>query len=208
MKSKLTIMVVDDHPIFLKGLIEILQDELKTAKIFAYTSSVEALKNFTIINPDIAILDLDMPVINGIKLSENLKLIKLALKVIILTMHKEPDIIRSVIAKGIDGFVFKDDAVNELTNAIKNVLTNNIYLSDPSILNQTEDKNEILATLTKTECLVLKYIAQNKTSKTIADTLFVSIKTIDNHRNNISKKLQLTGSNSLLTFAVKNSRFF
>ncbi|TAE36808.1 MAG: DNA-binding response regulator [Sphingobacteriales bacterium] len=208
MKNKLTIMVVDDHPIFLKGLVEILQDELKTATIFAYTSSVEALKNFTIINPDIAILDLDMPVINGIKLSENLKVIKLTLKVIILTMHKEPDIIRSVIAKGIDGFVFKDDAVNELTNAIKNVLANNIYLSDPSILNQTEDKNEILATLTKTECLVLKHIAQNKTSKQIADTLFVSIKTIENHRNNISKKLQLTGSNSLLTFAVKNSRFF
>lgn len=208
MKNKLTIMVVDDHPIFLKGLVEILQDELKTATIFAYTSSVEALKNVTINNPTIAILDLDMPVLNGIKLSENIKTIKPDTKVIILTMHKEADIIRSVIATGTDGFVFKDDAVNELTNAIKNVLAHNIYLSDPSILNQTEDKTEILATLTKTECLVLKHIAQNKTSKAIADILFVSIKTIDNHRNNISKKLQLTGSNSLLTFAVKNSRFF
>lgn len=201
-------MVVDDHPIFLKGLVEILQDELKEATIFAYTSSVEALKDFTNINPHIAILDLDMPVMNGIMLSENLKAIKAELKVIILTMHKEPDIIRSVIAKGTDGFVFKDDAVNELTNAIKNVLENNIYLSDPSILNQTSNKTKILATLTKTERLVLKHIAQNKTSKTIADILFVSVKTIDNHRNNISKKLQLTGSNSLLTFAVKNNRFF
>ncbi len=208
MMKNLTIMVVDDHPIFLKGLVEILQDELIQAKIFPFTSSVLALNNVAQIKPKIAILDLDMPIMNGIKLSENLKNLNPDIKVIILTMHKEADIIRSVIAKGTDGFVFKDDAVNELTKAIKNVLEGTIYLSNPNILNQTEDKNEILASLTKTECLVLKHIAQNKTSKAIADTLFVSLKTIENHRNNISKKLQLTGSNSLLKFAVKNNRFF
>ncbi|MFN0049910.1 MAG: response regulator [Cytophagales bacterium] len=204
----LTIMVVDDHPIFLKGLVEILQDELPKATVYPYKSSKEALGNVRQNLPTLALLDLDMPNMNGIALGEAMKMLLPALKIIILTMHKEPDIIRSVIAKGIDGFVFKDDAVNELTNAIEQVLADKVYVSDPEILNQTIEKSEILASLTKRECLVLKHIAAHKTSREIANILFVSVKTIENHRGNISKKLQIQGSNSLIKFAVSNKQYF
>ncbi len=207
MKNKLVIFAVDDHPIFLKGLIEILQDELTEASIYGFNFPFEALEKAEKLKPNVAVLDLDMPKMNGIVLSKELKNIDPNIKIIMLTMHKEPDIIRSVISKGLDAFVFKDDAVNELSKAIKNVLMDNIYISNPQILNQTKEKSEILASLTKTECKILIFIAENKTSNEIANLLSVSIKTIQNHRNNISKKLQLKGSNSLLKFAISNKEW-
>jgi len=84
----------------------------------------------------------------------------------------------------------------------------NEYLSNPLIQTQTDDKNELLDSLTKTECFVLKQIADNKTSKEIADIFSVSAKTIENHRNNISKKLHIKGYSSLIRFAINNKRFF
>jgi two-component system, NarL family, response regulator DegU len=122
-------------------------------------------------------------------------------------MHKEPDIIRSVMAKGIDGYVFKDDAVNDVIAAIQDVMNDKQYVSKSTTAFQEELGSESLEALTKTEILVLRAISNHKTSREIADTLFVSIKTVENHRNNISRKLNLQGSNSLLKFALNNKAF-
>ena len=204
MSKKLKLLVVDDHPIFLKGLVEVLRDELPNSEIEAFTSSSEALQSIENLAPDIAVLDLDMPIMNGLELSAALKSIVNDLKVIILTMHKESDIIRAIIAKGIDGYVVKDDAVIELVKAIELVLKGEKYISNPSMLQMNEESIQIIQSLTKTECLILRHIADKKASREIADLLFVSIKTVENHRYNISKKLQLKGSNSLLKFALEN----
>ncbi len=129
MNNKLKILVVDDHPIFLKGLVEVLQDELPNSDIVAQTSSLKVLAMVSLQTPHIAVLDLDMPEMNGIVLGTELKLRIPNLKIIILTMHKEPDIIRSVMAKGIDGYVFKDDAVNDVVIAIQEVIAGGQYIS-------------------------------------------------------------------------------
>jgi two-component system, NarL family, response regulator DegU len=207
MNNKLKILVVDDHPIFLKGLVEVLQDEMPNAEILPQTSSLKALGVALNQLPDIAILDLDMPEMNGIMLGTELKTRTPALKIIILTMHKEQDIIRSVMAKGIDGYVFKDDAVNDVVMAIQEVMNGGQYISKSTSLLQEDSNNDLLSVLTKTEILVLKAISNHKTSREIADTLYVSIKTVENHRNNISRKLNLQGSNSLLKFALNNKAF-
>jgi two-component system, NarL family, response regulator DegU len=207
MEKMLKILVVDDHPIFLKGLVEVLQDELPHSEIVAQTSSLRALAMASLQTPDIAVLDLDMPEMNGIVLGTELKLSTPALKIIILTMHKEPDIIRSVMAKGIDGYVFKDDAVMDVVTAIQEVMNDNKYVSKSGVLLQEDLKTDIMDILTKTERLVLKAIANHQTSREIADALYVSIKTVENHRNNISRKLNLQGSNSLLKFALNNKAF-
>jgi two-component system, NarL family, response regulator DegU len=207
MTDKLKILVVDDHPIFLKGLVEVLQDELPQSDIVAQTSSLKALVMARFQAPDIAVLDLDMPEMNGIVLGTELKLSTPSVKIIILTMHKEPDIIRSVMAKGIDGYVFKDDAVMDIVTAIQEVMNHNKYVSKSITLLQDDLKTDLMDMLTKTERLVLKAIANHKTSREIADTLYVSIKTVENHRNNISRKLNLQGSNSLLKFAFDNKAF-
>jgi two-component system, NarL family, response regulator DegU len=207
MNNKLKLLVVDDHPIFLKGLVEVIQDELPYAQIFPQISSFRALANALKDMPDIAILDLDMPEMNGIALATELKLRISTIKVIILTMHKEPDIMRSVMAKGIDGYVVKDDAVNDIVIAIQEVMKGEKYVSKSTTLFQEELNHDETIALTKTEILILKAIANHKTSREIAKEMFVSLKTINNHRNNISRKLNLQGSNSLLVFALNNKSF-
>ncbi len=207
MNHKLKILVVDDHPIFLKGLVEVIQDEIPSAEIVSYSSSKKALLMASQDLSDIAVLDLDMPDMNGIALGSELKVRFPNIKIIILTMHKEPDIIRSVMAKGIDGYVFKDDAVNDVIVAIEDVMNGKNYVSKSTKKFQEVLDMGLMETLTKTELLILKAIANHKTSREIADELFVSTKTIDNHRNNISRKLSLQGSNSLLKFALDNKQF-
>ncbi len=204
MTKQIKILVVDDHPIFLKGLVEVLQDELTDANIVSNTSSLKALTAATHFTPDIAVLDLDMPDLNGIALGVALKKEDPSVKIIILTMHKEPDIIRSVLAKGIDGYVFKDDAVNDVVTAIQDVMKGKQYVSKSKLLVQDAYNTDVVDALTKTELRVLKAISNHKTSREIADELFVSLKTVENHRNNISRKLNLQGSNSLLKFALNN----
>ncbi len=207
MNTKLKILVVDDHPIFLKGLVEVLQDEMPDAEIIPQTSSLKALGVALNQIPDIAVLDLDMPDMNGIALGTELKTRTPSMKIIILTMHKEPDIIRSVMSKGIDGYVFKDDAVNDVVVAIQEVMNGKQYISKSTTLFQDELDTDLVEALTKTEILVLRAISNHKTSREIADEMFVSLKTIENHRNNISRKLNLQGSNSLLKFALNNKAF-
>jgi len=207
MSDTLKLLVVDDHPIFLKGLVEVLQEELPDSDIMAHRSSLQALESITDRIPDIAILDLDMPEMNGLALTAALRAQIPQLKIIMLTMHKEPDIIRAIIAKGIDGYVIKDDAVIELVAAIEQVLKGEGYISDPSLLQMADHTIQNIQSLTKTECLILKEIAEKRSSKEIADALFISTKTVENHRYNISKKLQLKGSNSLLKFALDNKDF-
>ena len=207
MNKKLKILVVDDHPIFLKGLVEVLQDELPDSDILSQTSSLKALTAARAQTPHIAVLDLDMPDLNGIALGVALKKQDASVKIIILTMHKEPDIIRSVMAKGIDGYVFKDDAVNDVVVAIQDIMNGEKYISKSTTLLRDASNTDLIEPLTKTEILVLKAIANHKTSREIADEMFVSLKTIENHRNNISRKLNLQGSNSLLKFALNNKAF-
>jgi two-component system, NarL family, response regulator DegU len=203
----LKILVVDDHPIFLKGLVEVLQDEMPSSEIVSYTSSKKALLMASQNLSHIAILDLDMPEINGISLGTELKARFPSIKVIILTMHKEPDIIRSVMAKGIDGYVFKDDAVNDIIVAIEDVVAGKQYVSKTTKQFHDELNINLMDVLTKTELLILKAIANHKMTKEIADEMYISTRTVDNHRNNISRKLNLHGSNSLLKFALNNKQF-
>lgn len=202
--DKLNVLLVDDHPIFLKGLVEVIQDEFQDFLIHSFTSPEQAFTSAKNVKYDLVISDLDMPEMNGINLITEIKKRCPEILTILLTMHKEQDIMRSALVNGIDGYVLKDDVVDELVIAIEEVLKGNKYISELEVINEQDEQNEELKSLTKTELLVLKGISDNKTSKEIANDLFVSLKTIENHRNNISRKLRLKGSNSLLKFAINN----
>ncbi|NHN24213.1 response regulator transcription factor [Flavobacterium jejuense] len=202
--DKLNVLLVDDHPIFLKGLVEVIQDEFHDFVIHSFSSPELAFDSAKSLKYNLAISDLDMPKMNGISLITELKILYPEILTILLTMHKEQDIMRSALVNGIDGYVLKDDVVDELVIAIEEVLKGNKYISELEVINEQDEQIEELKSLTKTELLVLKGISDNKTSKEIANDLFVSLKTIENHRNNISRKLRLKGSNSLLKFAINN----
>lgn len=201
------IFVADDHPLFLKGLKDTLQDESDFELLGSAINGKEALEKIIFLQPDVATLDLDMPMLNGIEVAKILLQDHKNIKIVILSMHKDADIIRAAMALGIHAYVFKDDATNDLVNAIRAVNIGKNYISTDTSKKAffLHDGNELIGDLTKMEKLILREIASQKTTKQIADEHFISTKTVENHRANICRKLNLHGNNSLLKFAIKVS---
>lgn len=201
------IIVADDHPLFLKGLKDTLSDEADFEILDSASNGQEALEKIIALQPDVATLDLDMPLMNGIEVAKVLLKDYKNIKIVILSMHKDADIIRAAMALGINGYVFKDDAVNDLVSAIRVANEGGHYISvdNTKAFAFVNDNNELIGDLTKMEKLILKEIALQKTTKQIADENFISTKTVENHRANICRKLNLSGNNALLKFALKVS---
>ena len=209
--NTLKILIADDHPIFLKGLKEVLEAENDIA-IAAQApdgeAALHALQNNDI---DIAILDIDMPKLNGLQVAEQILQTKPLLPVILLTMHKGKDAFVKALEIGISGYVLKENAVIDLIHAIRNIAGGNHYISPEmsAFLKQHRQlKNAVIppkiALLTASELKILQMIANYHSTKDIADALFISEKTVSNHRMNMARKLELTGKNSLLRFAIEN----
>ncbi len=207
MASLISLFVADDHPMFLKGLIDTLKEEPGFTILGSANDGKAALQAITLLQPQVAVLDLDMPGVNGIEVAKILLKEQPSTRVIILSMHKEADIIKAAMALGIHAYIFKDDAVLDLVNGIRTVMNGEVYISETKHKNiktfYTAKEDELLQSLTRMERIVLDLVALQKTTKEIADELFLSVKTVENHRTHISQKLQLKGNNSLLKFALQ-----
>jgi two-component system, NarL family, response regulator DegU len=201
------IITADDHPLFLKGLRDTLAEEPDFEVMDLANNGQQALEKIEKWQPDVATLDLDMPILNGIEVAKIILKKYPNIKIILLSMHKDADIIRAAMALGIHGYVFKDDAVNDLVNAIRAVSEGKNYISVDNSKKSffLNNHNELIGDLTKMEKVILREIALQKTTKQIADENFISTKTVENHRANICRKLNLQGNNSLLKFAIKVS---
>lgn len=199
------IITADDHPLFLKGLKDTLVEESDFEVVDLASNGQQALEKIEKWQPDVATLDLDMPIMNGIEVSKIILKKYPNIKIILLSMHKDADIIRAAMALGIHGYVFKDDAVNDLVGAVRTVFAGENYISVDTAKKSffLNGENELIGQLTKMEKLILREIANQKTTKQIADENFISTKTVENHRANIGKKLNLHGNNSLLKFAMR-----
>lgn len=135
MKNEMNILLVDNHSAFLKGLMEVIHEEFVSFNLFCFSSSKAALNSAEENKYDLAIFDLEMAEINGISFHKELKLLNPEILSILLTLHKEQDIMQSVYEKGIEGFVLKDNILEELIIAIKEVLKGNRYFSKLDLLN-------------------------------------------------------------------------
>jgi len=209
--DKIRIVIADDHPIFLSGLKQILSAEKSIEIIGEAYNGEKALELIIELKPEIAILDIDMPKKTGLQILNELK--DSETKFIFLTMYGEEDIFDEAMNLGIKGFVMKDSAVTDIIDCILSVSNNNYYISSSvsgflikrkKKLNKLRESNPMLDELTLSEKNILKYISENMTSKEIAEVLFLSYRTIENHRTNIANKLNLKGSHSLLKFAIEN----
>jgi DNA-binding NarL/FixJ family response regulator len=207
---KTSILIADDHPIFLKGLKEVIESDLKYEVVFEAKNGREALAIARTQNPVVTILDIDMPEMNGLLAAEELIKIFPDANVILLTMHKAKDTFLRALEIGVAGYVLKENAVMDIIHAIEAVLAGNSYISPEmsSFLlaqrrgNHKPTPNDLLNSLTPSEMKILKMVGSYKSTKDIAEELFISEKTVSNHRMNILKKLNLTGKNSLLRFAI------
>jgi two-component system, NarL family, response regulator DegU len=206
------IIIADDHPVFRSGIKSILQNIDDIEIVGEASDGAEAYQMIVGYRPDIAILDLEMPLLTGLEISEKVLSEKNNTKFILLTMHKEKHYFEKAMEIGISGYLLKDYAINDLVDCINTVKQDKKYVSSTieKYLVEHESKQfskewiMIEALLTPTEKVVLKLISEGKTSVDIAALLFVSPNTVDNHRSNLSKKLKLDGEkNALMKYAMK-----
>jgi len=212
MSDEITVLIADDHPIFRKGLREVITAEPSLKLIAEVEDGARALHAIHAQLPQVAVLDVDMPHKDGITVARAIKEERLPVAIVLLTMHRNERFFNAALDLGVQGYVLKDSAVGEIVSAIRAVsagkrfvtplLTD--YLLNRRQLQVQSEANTGISTLTGAEHRVLKLIAQYKTSQEIADELFISIRTVDRHRANMANKLDLKGAHALLHFALEH----
>jgi DNA-binding NarL/FixJ family response regulator len=210
MSTEIRLVIADDHPLLRKGLRQVIESDSRLKVLDEAGDGEAALERIEALRPDVAVLDIEMPRLTGFDLLRAIREKKLAVEVIFLTMYKDEDMFNEALDLGAKGYVLKDSAITEIVGCIRTVAAGRHYIS-PAISSFLVNRNTRSAELVKqkpslndltaTERRILKLIAENKTSKEIAAELFISHRTVENHRANICQKLDLHGSHSLIKFA-------
>ncbi|MFN3342179.1 MAG: response regulator [Flavobacteriales bacterium] len=209
------LLIADDHPIFRKGLKDILQQSFSTVEIIECEAGDKTLETIRLEKPDVAVLDIDMPQINGLDICQTVYSEGLPTRIIILTMYKEEEMFNKAFLTGAMGYVVKDNSVVEIVECIKEVMLGKKFIG-PALqgfltkfkeADKKKDRiRELLHSLTQAELKTLKLVSQNRASKEIAELLFVSVKTVENYRSRICKKLELDPRNNSLLLWVSENR--
>lgn len=211
--TKIPFICADDHPIVRQGMQMILERNPELQCVGQASDGEHALQLIRMHKPVIAILDMDMPKMNGLDIARAVAKEEIETAVIIMTAHKDGLMMREAMKYGVRGYVVKENAVSEVLMCIETVLNGGRYispvmteflLSQSFVADAVQTSDAGMSSLTLTERKVLRLVAKNKPSKEIAETLFISHRTVENHRNNICKKLNISGSNALLRFALEN----
>lgn len=216
MRNRIKVLIVDDHPVFRRGLREIIEEQKKFEVVGEAADGMVGLHLVAELKPDIVVLDVDMPQLNGLQMARTLRKEQAAVQIVFLTMYGDEDLFNAAVDIGVKGYVLKENAGGEVVSALLKVAAGETFFSPAlgSIGRRREDhvKSLLLSkpnldTLTPAERRILKLIAEDRTSKEIADLLGISTKTVENHRHNICKKLDIYGSHSLLKFAFDHKSY-
>lgn len=204
---KKTILIADDHPIFRQGMKQILEP-IKWLRIVAEAESGDsALAQIKFLKPDMALLDLAMPGMDGLKVLEKSRREHPDMLAIIVTSYDDKAYLERALELGASAYVIKDSAGEDMIHCLEAVNRGEIYISpslgshSPELPVVDADGSQMLDLLTETERFILAKVAQFKTSKEIARDMGISFRTVQNHRANISSKLDLKGSHQLVSFA-------
>jgi DNA-binding NarL/FixJ family response regulator len=214
--QEVTILIVDDHPVFRRGLYDVIGRDSRFQIVGEASDGEEALRMVVNLRPHIAIIDIDMPRLNGLETVRSLRKLALSVTAVFLTMYKEEDMFNAAMDLGARAYVLKENAANDILVALDRVARGETFVS-PLMLDagrrRTDRVQELLLSkpqiedLTPTERRILKLVGEDHTSKEIAQFLKISVRTVENHRQNICKKLNLHGTHSLLKFAFDNSAY-
>jgi DNA-binding NarL/FixJ family response regulator len=216
MRNRVKILIVDDHPVFRRGLKEIIEEQKKFEVVGEAADGMVGLHLAAALAPDIIVLDVDMPHLNGLQMARTLRKEQSPAQIVFLTMYSDEDLFNAALDIGVKGYVLKENAGGEVVSALLKVAAGETFFSPAlgSIGRRREDRVKSLLlskpsldSLTPAERRVLKLIAEDRTSKEIADLLGIRAKTVENHRHNICKKLDIYGSHSLLKFAFDHKSY-
>ena len=207
--DKKRILIADDHPIFRSGLRALIDADAAFTVVAEATDGEQALSLITSERPDVAILDYNMPKLSGFELLKEISERELNVTTVMLTMHNDEAMFSKAFELGVRGYVLKDSASMDIVSCLHAVTQGQVYTSaavTTYLLKRASRTQAVggLGSLTPAERRVLRLIADYKTSREIADELSISVRTVDNHRSNISSKVGVTGSHALLKFAVQH----
>lgn len=205
----INLLIADDHQLFADGISKILETEKTIGKIYTAGNGREAVDKVLINGIDCVIMDINMPVLNGLEATKLIKQEKPSVKVIVVSMLSDASIVSKMMKAGADAFINKDTGKTELLKAIDKVMQGEKYIS-PQISNnlfthltdRNVNKDDIEKHLTAREIEIIRYIADGLTNHEIAEKLFLSIVTVDTHRKNMLAKLQLKNTASLVKYAA------
>jgi DNA-binding NarL/FixJ family response regulator len=212
MRPEIEVLIAEDHPIFRKGLRQIVESEPGLKVVGEAENGERALELIRTCRPQVAVLDVEMPRKDGLAVAGDVRSLRLEVALIILTMHKNERFFNAAMDAGVRGYVLKESITSEIVAAIKAVAAGHAYIT-PALSDCLLSRNRVsapagagsrLSSLTQAEMRVLRLVAGYKTSKEIAEDLFLSVRTVDRHRANIGAKLELSGPHALLQFALEH----
>ena len=205
------IMITDDHSMIREGLKSLLELDGDIEVIAEAENGEECLQKLLTVKPDILLLDINMPKMNGLEVLKSLKDAKSKVKVLVLTVHNETEYLMKAVEIGINGYVLKDSESAELKKAIFTIYDGENYIQPsliPALNSKMIEKNEDeikLESLTKRELQVLKELAVGKFNRDIAKEMEISERTVKNHISSIFKKLDVTDRTQAAVFAIRNN---
>lgn len=208
------LLLADDHPIFRKGLKALIEDHFNESEIEEADNGEDAINKLLADHFDIAILDIDMPKKSGIEVLRRIQENRVDTRSIVLTMHNDELFFNEAFDRGALGFLLKEDSSFEMVECIDTILKNTHFVSQKlssflsnrkHFTSRVHAIKEAIGSLSNSEYNTLKLVALNKTSREIAEMLFVTEKSVENYRSRICKKLDLTGgSNTLYRWCIEH----
>lgn len=212
--SKINVLIADDHSLFRQGLKQILELEEDITVVAQASNGEEAVKLAKEKDPDIILMDINMPGINGLQAIKELKQEKIGAKIIVLTIHEDREYLFKTLQMGAEGYVLKDAEPSVLVEAIRSVNNGESYIQ-PNMTKELvkefnrvtlhEKDKQVENNLTSREIEVLELIAEGMINKEIAKQLYISEKTVKNHVSNIFKKLNVSDRTQAAIYAFKHN---
>jgi len=210
--EKIRVFLADDHKILRESLVILLSQKEHIEVIGEASDGQEAYRKICELKPDIAILDISIPQLNGLDLAAKLRSELPEVKVVILTMHKTEEFVTRALMTGVKGYVLKDNALEELIACIEAVHNDKVYLSEDVtqfvvagfVKSQQDSRLPQDENISFREREVLQLLAEGESNKDISSALNLSIKTVETHRANIMRKLGFRNITDLVLYAVRN----
>lgn len=208
---KIKVLIADDHQLFREGLVNLLFAAPNIEVIAQAVNGQDAIDKAKHFKPDVILIDIGMPVLNGIDATKELKVKLPEIKIIAVSMHSDKQYIRGILEAGADGYLLKNCTYQQLTDAIQSVYEGKKILSDDitemiiqGYLDPAERETEGYKKLSERELEIFKLFAEGKTTREISEKLFISVKTVGTHKQHILEKLELKSNADMVKYAIKN----
>ncbi len=202
--SKVRVVIVDDHPMVTEGIQAILETFDDIEVVGTLQNGQEAIDQVQLLNPDVMLLDLNMPGVNGLSATEIILERRPETRILILSMHDSAEYISTALSHGALGYILKDVPTDEIKTAIDAVMVGQQYLctgANAALTPKTADGRE---PLTSREQTILLELAQGKSNKEVAQVLDISVRTVETHRKNIKRKLGISSTAGLTRYALEH----